>query len=340
MRDFSKRDSTLKVLLPCNEVEEVKKFISDGETPVWKYWEEFVDQSRRLGKSSVTVHSVRDGLRTLMRHLNIFTIEQFNQPKVLGGLLLDLQEKRKFSNSTRNTYIKNLNTYFIWLEKNEYIFENKIRKVQKSTEKHKEQPVLTESQIDAVVNHIYSKEYDNELIRYRNLLFVDLLRYTGARPCELLGMTRNCIYREGYRNWIIKIDGHKQKGRIRYYPCPTFIQDSYLTYIDALSRYDRMEVNLFVSISSFGGWTANGLKVFFKRLSEDLGFLVNSYGFRRFVATRLDRERVDIKDISRYLGHTRVTTTERYIERSCALTKNAGGTMAHIWETNPMHASQ
>ncbi|MFC1811047.1 site-specific integrase, partial [Patescibacteria group bacterium] len=62
-----------------------------------------------------------------------------------------------------------------------------------------------------------------------------------------------------------------------------------------------------------------------------LGFRVNAYAFRRYVATHLNTKGKDIKDIQQYLGHTRPTTTLRYIERSCVLTDVCAGVMGEVF---------
>ena len=156
-----------------------------------------------------------------------------------------------------------------------------------------------------------------------------MLRFSGIRPCELLDLTTDAIYRENGK-WILAISGRKQHARVRYYECPKFIVDSFNRYMQIRTEYQRWETPLFVSMSNKEGWTTSGLQNFFKKISKELGFRVNAYGFRRFVATQMSQNGVARDDMSRFLGHTRFTTTDRYIERSCALTANATSVMTTV----------
>lgn len=313
-------------LLPKPETQELIPFVPEGETPIWIYWEEFVTQHYQLGRSLETVKSARHGIRVIIRRCGIYSIEQANNTKWLTQVTLDLQAQYDLKGNTRNTYLKNLNTYFIWLEKNEYITENKVRKAPKSTAVFNEQNCLSREQVTLIFEHLRTRQFSSKLERLRTLLFVELLAYTGARPCELLAMQYDSIYQDA-GGWIIKIAGRKLKGRIRYYHCPQHLIHKFVSYTETRKGFNRYEDPLFVSMSSFDGWTKSGVDSFFKRLSAEVGFRVSSYAFRRYVATHLNAEGMAIQDIGRHLGHLRTSTTERYIERSGILTRTTSKAM-------------
>ncbi len=317
----------LTLLIPLEEKAKLEKKIPIGETPLWIHWEEYVKTRELLGKSSATVLGVRDGLRMIMRHAGILTIEQANNSRDTARKLLEMKEKRNQSCSTHNTYIKNLRSYFIWLDRQEYIKENKIPKIEKPTAKRKEQLVLDREQVKKVVEHVYSRKYATKIERPRNLFLINLLRFTGARPCELLDLEIGSI-RKTKNGWQICIDGKKQKGRLRYYTLPQFVMDSYLVYIQRRAIF-RDHDWLFVSRTG-EKWGASGINCLFKKISKEMGMHVNAYAFRRYVATQLDENGIDIKNIMRHLGHTRSSTTELYIERSGVLTKDSGECMANL----------
>ncbi|MBI5753669.1 site-specific integrase [Candidatus Peregrinibacteria bacterium] len=157
------------------------------------------------------------------------------------------------------------------------------------------------------------------LQRLRNIFFIDLLRFTGARPCELLDIQMKDIALEG-NTYKLVIRGKKQKGRNRYYHLPSHLRDSYESYVHHRSLSRQNETALFISTSKQGNWTQKGMRGLFRALSKELGFKVIAYGFRRYVATTLNTRGLSMKDIGHFLGHSRASTTERYIERSCALT--------------------
>jgi site-specific recombinase XerD len=314
-------------LLPEEEISGIK--ILDGKTPLWKYWDEFVKHYLREGKSEVTILHVKDTLKFVMRRLNIFTIESCNTPEILREALFKAMNDRNWAGTTLNTYRKNLNTYFLWLEDMEYIEENKIKKIRKCKEEQKEQYTLNEEQIRSLLGQIRQRR-QRKLERWRNDFFIGLMVVTGARPCELLQLQCRDVQKLKDGSYKIVIRGRKQKGRPRYYRMPSWVRDSYEMYVLKRQDLEREEANLFVSSSKRTGWTAKGMRGLFKRLSKELGFKVGAYGIRRFVATKLNAEGVDVKDIMNHLGHTRISTTHRYIERSCCLTDKGVDVMGGV----------
>jgi integrase len=327
---IARNHACLLHLMTPGELEILALDIPDGETPLWQHWENYVVKTLVLGKSPVTVRAVRDGLNIIMRHTGILTIEQANAPGRIGDALLALQIERGQKPSTRNTYIKNLNTYFIWLYKNHLIDQNNVARVEKGREAPPDVIPLSQEEIEKTVLHIGTRHHSTELERARNVLMIDIFRYSGVRPCELLGMENDAIY-DKHGEWRMVVNGRKQKGRLRYYIAPSFLVHSYQHYMRLRAEKERWEKPLFISLSSHEGWKMRGLQAFFKKVSNELGFRVTAYGFRRFIASQMSRSGIARDDISRYLGHTRFTTTDRYIARECHLTKNGSELMAQVY---------
>jgi len=318
-------------LLSPEEIIILEEDISTTETPIWHYWEQYVVKTLILGKSPITVKSVRDALNVVMRHTGLVTIEQLNAPSILDNALLKLQMERNHKASTRNTYIKALNTYFIWLYKNHFIQENNIARIEKGRVAATDIDPLTLSQIEKIVVHMGTRRHSTALERARNILMLDIFRFSGVRPCELLSMNNDDIFLENGK-WKMVINGRKQKGRKRYYEVPSFIVFSYQHYMKLRDEKGRWENPLFISMSSREGWKSGGLQNLFKKITKEIGFRVNAYGFRRFIASQLSRQGIQRDHLSRYMGHTRFTTTDIYIARECYLTDSGTEMMKQIYE--------
>ena len=229
--NLSKRQRTaLLMLLPPEEINTKKDQLPKNHTSLWKHWQSFVSRQLDLGKSPIWLKSVQDGIKVILRHTSIVSIEQANNPCLVSDLLLELQKERSISATTRNTYLKSLKSYMIWLEKRGIIAQNNLRKAEKSTEPIRGATLPTKREIEEVLYHLTTRKYLLHLGRLRNLLFVWLLSYTGARNCELLNMEIGDCYksRDG---WKIRISGRKQKARVRYYSCPQHIQEVYEQYV-------------------------------------------------------------------------------------------------------------
>lgn len=299
-----------------------------NKRPLLHYWDEFKHKYLRTDRSEVTVRNAFDALKFISSNCGITTIEDCNNQQLLENALFEIKEKRHFSNVTYNSYLKNLNTYFIWLEKQGYIESNNLKKVSRCKEEINEQYTLTEEQVKLIVAQVHVRR-QTPLQRHRNVFFIDLLRFTGGRPCELLNIQCKHINPEG-NTYKLVIQGRKQKGRPRYYRFPSWLRDSYNTYMDHRATLRQNETYVFISSSRQGPWTDKGMRGLFRKLTGELGFRVNAYAFRRFVATHLNAKGKDIKDIQQYLGHTRPTTTQRYIEKSCFLTDVCAGVMGEV----------
>lgn len=299
--------------------------VESGETALWKYWDEFADAYLKEGRSVVTVERVRDVLRFFVRRVGLYSIEQCNDRKSLYNLLFASKEQFRWSNVTLNTYRKNLGTYFRWLFQMKYIDVNEVAEVRKVLDEMKEQPTLSHEEVNILRLQLQSRR-QKRFERLRNTLFIELMIFTGARPCELLQLECRDILEEkqGYK---LVIRGRKQKGRHRYYRLSSSLRDIFERYVDWRQNSGRWETNLFISQSKRTGWTDRGMRGLFKRLSKEVGFRVTAYMIRRYVATQLNSSGRSLEEIANYLGHTRTTTTKRYIERSCALTDECAKVM-------------
>ena len=329
-QDIQRKHPHLLRLLSTEEISLLEEDMKPSEVPVWRYWDQYVVKTLVLGKSPITVKSVRDAINIVVRHTGLFTIEQINEAGVLDHALLKLQIERQQKASTRNTYIKAMNTYFIWLYKNHFITENNVARIEKGRVAASDIDPLTLNQVEKVVVHIGSRRHTTAIERARNILMLDIFRFSGVRPCELLGMQNDDIFLENGM-WKMLINGRKQKGRKRFYEIPSFIVYSYQNYMKMRDEAGRWEDPLFISMSSREGWKTSGLQNLFKKVSKEIGFRVTAYGFRRFIASQLSRQGIQRDHLSRYMGHTRFTTTDIYIARECYLTDKGTELMKQIY---------
>lgn len=322
----------IATLLSQQELEELIPKLPEKETPLWLYWSEFVEKYLRTGKSEVTVKGVKDGLLFAIRKLGILTIEQLNNPRITEEALHEYKKKIGIRNSTFNSYRKNFNTFCIWLEKMEYIKENRIMKITKCKEEQREHLTFSKEQVKRITAEIHDRK-QTKLERLRNTFFIDLIKLTGARPCELLSLRFQDIVAEGCEYKLI-LQGKKQKGRIRVYPLLSAVKGSFEAYRDYRYQIKRYEEKFFISSSRRTGWTYEGVKKLFAKLSKEVGFETQPYGFRRYVTTELYKAGQPLDKIRDYMGHTRIATTIRYIERSCSLTEACAAEMGRIGFSN------
>jgi integrase/recombinase XerD len=294
--------------------------VSENMTPIWEYWEEFLyDYYVIRGRSLDTVKNVRDKLRFLLLKVGVTSIEEANEVRTIKRFLAFAKEERNWAPNTYNTYKKDLNTYFKWLEENELIEENKFRKVSKLKVKTNEQSCLTADEVNHIKTYVRENPERSRLQTTRNELLLNLLFITGIRTIEASTLKKSSIFRERGR-LVIKIEGAKQKGKVRKYVLPIFIEEMYRKYLNELSRLNRTNEHLFVSYKVGKGWTKNGIQKYLRKLSKNCGVKVTVYSIRRYVATHLYEQGVILDKIRSYLGHSRSTTTLSYIENTSTMT--------------------
>lgn len=288
------------------------KKLKPGERPLWEFWEEFLKRYSRLDRSMATIVNVRDAIRWAVVHLDVVSIEDCFDVMKLEDKFHEYKERRQIQHSTLNSYRKNLNTYFRWLERYGFIEENTIRKIPKGKETCKEKHILTDEKIAKIIYQL-SIQRSTSFERSRNILTIQLLRILGARPKEIMAIRKADISKLGDSYKII-IRGIKQGGKIRSYRMKGVLKDAYENYMQHRPANRDHEPWLLLSRKHGKAFGQKGLRYLFKHLSKTLGFRITAYGFRRYVATTLRKEGLPMDKISSHLGHASERTTRCYIE--------------------------
>lgn len=327
--DISSVPKRLQRLVSDSEIKELGEL---NGRPLWMYWEEFVyDYLVIRERSAATVKNVRDKLRFAIFHMNLCTIEELNDVKAIKYRLGEQKRLRNWSGTTYNSARKDLNTYLKWLCENEYIEENKIKKVAKVKEKINTQLCMTEDQVNKLKVYVLENRTATFIGWKRNIFFVHLMFLTGLRTCELSMLKISSIKRNPKGKYVLTVEGAKQKGKKRSYSLPDALVVMLEEYMRERKKLGREEDWLFVSVSNKGvRWTEIGMQKYMQRLSETCGFRVTVYSLRRYVATRLYEAGVPLDKIRHYLGHNRVTTTLRYIQNSSVMTEDCMDVLAGV----------
>lgn len=201
-------------------------------TPIWQHWEKFCYVWNRSQKSTATLRNVRDAIRVTALYGNLTTLERWKDSEYAFEALHQLRDRRNWSQSTFNSYRKNVNTYFIFLKNRKIIGERILDGIGKIKEKGKRYAIPTVEDIDKLLGHMGSRSCTNEMQRKRDVLYVLLLRSTGARPGELLTTSLKSV--EDRQS--ITLDGSKTGGRPRSFPMPGIVKDALRDYLFEVSR--------------------------------------------------------------------------------------------------------
>lgn len=198
-------------MLHLNKV--LEEIIASGEGEVLKpsreLLENYIATKRLEGRSEKTLALYRFNIEQLLEttEKHVCTLSTDDIRAYLSGY----QEQRKVSKSTIDGIRRNLAGFFRWLEDEDYIYKNPLRRIHKL-------------RMPMVVRETYS---DEELERLRdgckylrNLAIIDFLNSTGVRIGELVNLDiadvnfteRECI-----------VLGKGDKERIAYFDARTKI---------------------------------------------------------------------------------------------------------------------
>lgn len=227
----------------------------------------------------------------------------------IRGYLTEHQQKKGLSKVTIDNIRRILSSFFSWLEDEDYILKNPVRRIHKV----KTGTNIKETYSDETLEIM--RDNCNEL---RDLAIIDMLASTGMRVGEMVLLNRNDI---DFNERECIVFGKGSKERVVYFDARTKIHlQNYLE-----SRNDNNPA-LFVSLKSpherlkIGGIEAR-LREFGKKLGLNK---VHPHKFRRTLATVAIDKGMPIEQLQQLLGHRKIDTTLQY-----AMVKQSNVKIAH-----------
>lgn len=215
--------------------------------------------------------------------------------------LSEYQRVRGVSNTTLNNHRRNLNSFFNFLEQEDYIDKNPIRKIKKIKEEFKVKESLSEENVEVLKDSCKN---------YRDRAIIDFLYSTGIRISEMTGLnTRDINFIDG--SCIVCGKGNKQ--RTVYFNAEAKIHlQNYLE-----SRVDN-NVALFVwKKAPYNRLNNCGVRDLLKNIAmaADVDH-VHPHKFRRTFATHNINRGMRLEHIQMALGHVNPQTTLIYAQIS------------------------
>lgn len=207
------------------------------------------------------------------------------------------QTKRGACNQTVDNVRRVLSSFFRWLEEEDYILKNPMKKIHKI-------------KTSTLIKEIFSDE-DIERLRIvadkniREKAMLELLLSSGMRVGELVNLNRKSLNLNEL-SCIVKGKGNKE--REVYFNVKTkVLLEEYLKI-----RSDTNKA-LFVGKYVKKRLTINAIETIFKRLGKLANIEnVHPHKFRRTMATKALEKGMPIEQVQRLLGHSKIDTTLHY----------------------------
>ncbi len=215
----------------------------------------------------------------------------------LRKYLADYKNKSNSSKSTIDNIRRVLSSFFSWLEDEDYILKNPVRRIHKIKTKKVVKEVLSDENFEILRDNCRN---------IRDLAMIELLASTGIRVGELVNLNiDDVLFNE--RECIVLGKGDSE--RIVYFDAKTKIHlEKYLR-----SRKDNNPA-LFVSFKKpHERLGINGVERRIRELGQESNIKkVHPHKFRRTMATNAIDKGMPIEQVQRLLGHVQIDTTMQY----------------------------
>lgn len=215
----------------------------------------------------------------------------------LREYLGDYRSERDISKTTADNIRRILSSFFSWLEDEDYILKNPVRRIKKIKTGRVVKEVLSDEHLEIL------RDNCNNI---RDLAMIELLISTGIRVGELVNLNIDDV---NFDERECVVFGKGESEREVYFDAKTKIH--LMNYLN--SRKDENPA-LFVSLKS--PYNRLGISGVERRLRK-LGNLskikkVHPHKFRRTLATNAIDKGMPIEQVQRLLGHVQIDTTMQY----------------------------
>ena len=207
----------------------------------------------------------------------------------------------KYGNKSSKTTIDNIrrifSSFFAWLEEEDYIIKNPVRRIHRVKTGRVVKETLTDENLEVL------RDNCEEI---RDLAIVELLISTGIRVGELVRLNINDV--DFYERECI-VFGKGESERVVYFDARTKIH--LIEYIQ--SRVDENPA-LFVSLNEpYNRLGISGVETRLRELGKKCNInKVHPHKFRRTMATNAIDKGMPIEQVQRLLGHLQIDTTMQY----------------------------
>lgn len=209
--------------------------------------------------------------------------------------------KKTVSNVTINNYIRNIKVFFNWLQGEGEIRKSPVDTIEQIKTERRQKTGISEEEFKALLDQFDFTKFHG----YRNKIIVMLLQDTGMRIGECLALEDENIDFQHRMILVTKTKGRKE----RYVYFSQQMARELRHYIKFKERYTSSNLlfpttrNTEVSIRSF--------EKQLKQAGNAIGLSVHPHQLRNNFARQFLMNGGDLYTLSRILGHSSVTVTEK-----------------------------
>ena len=243
---------------------------------------------RTIAYYNTTIMKMLDSLNLKIENITTDDLRRY---------LSDYKNQTNVSKATVDNIRRVLSSFFSWLEDEDYILKNPVRRIHKIKTKKVVKEVLSDENFEIL---------RDSCTNIRDLAMIELFASTGIRVGELVNLNiDDVLFNE--RECIVLGKGDSE--RIVYFDAKTKIHlQKYLE-----SRKDHNPA-LFVSFKKpYKRLGINGVERRIRELGHEANIKkVHPHKFRRTMATHAIDKGMPIEQVQKLLGHVQIDTTMQY----------------------------
>lgn len=227
-----------------------------------------------------------------------------------------VQKKRKLSPATINAYHRALSAFYNWLQREEYIEENPMLRVEKAAFEKPIKPTITEEQMMKMLDQFNKKTF----VGFRNYCMLLMMYDLGMRRLELVNLEledvdfdaqlltiRKSKCRKGR---ILPIGASLEKSLRRYRVLRDILADKRDFFIDSgrfFIQENGQPVYADAIRKNIVQWAAErvGIDVHKNKISP--------HTLRHTFARNMAKQGVSAQVLKAYMGHSRSTMADEYV---------------------------
>ncbi len=215
----------------------------------------------------------------------------------IRNYLSEYKDERNSSKTTIDNMRRIFSSFFAWLENEDYILKNPVKRIKKVKTGRVVKEILTDEHLETLCNNC-----DN----LRDLSMMELLISTGMRVGELVKLNIEDI---NFKERECIVFGKGESERIVYFDARTKLH-----LIQYLNTRTDSNPALFVSFRRpYNRLGINGVEIRLKKLGKKSKIdNVHPHRFRRTLATNAIDKGMPIEQVQRLLGHVQIDTTLQY----------------------------
>lgn len=269
---------------------------------------DFENYLKNVRKYSLnTINSYISDINIFLEYLHIQKLNYKDvNHEVIRSYLKYLDEK-KYKNSSINRILSSLNDYYNYLAKRKVTKYNYFEDINRPRKEKRLPNFINYSEYMNLLATVEKEE--NEFLKARNLLLLEILFDTGLRVSEAVNIEINNINK---KEQSIKVLGKGNKERIVYYGdyAKNYLED----YLNLRRNINIVDKEYLFLNKNYTRLTRRGVEYLISNISKKalLRQKISPHTLRHSFATEMLNNGCDIRSVQELLGHKSLSTTGIY----------------------------